>query len=126
MQTDSVKSCNELLRFAQQRWPTSRNFCARGAPILQFFRASWAQNLRDPDAGRLFDSYLNAMLTQSTLSEIMQFCSARWLSARNFCARGVPAFRNFLQMFRPIFAQILRDFDAGLARYLIRECKPIR
>ena len=31
-------------------------FCARRAEIfsgtLQFFRASWAQNLRDPDAGR--------------------------------------------------------------------------
>ena len=29
---DSEKSCNEVLRFAQPRWPTSRNFCARGAP----------------------------------------------------------------------------------------------
>ena len=26
------KSCNEGLRFAQPRWPSSRNFCARGAP----------------------------------------------------------------------------------------------
>ena len=77
MQTDSEKSCNEVLRFAQQRWPTSRNFCARGAPIfsgiLQFFRASWAQNLRYPDAGRLFDSDLNAMLTRSTLIEGVQY-----------------------------------------------------
>ena len=30
--TDSDKSCNEVLRFAQPRWPSSRNFCARGAP----------------------------------------------------------------------------------------------
>ena len=29
---DSEKSCNEVLRFAQPRWPSSRNFCARGAP----------------------------------------------------------------------------------------------
>ena len=26
------KSCNEGLRFAQPRWPSSRNVCARGAP----------------------------------------------------------------------------------------------
>ena len=26
------KSCNEGLRFAQPRWSSSRNFCARGAP----------------------------------------------------------------------------------------------
>ena len=30
--TDSDKSCNEVLRFAQPRWPSSRNFCARCAP----------------------------------------------------------------------------------------------
>ena len=29
---ESKKSCNEDLRFAQPRWPSSRNFCARGAP----------------------------------------------------------------------------------------------
>ena len=27
-----IKSCNEGLRFAQPRWPSSRNFFARGAP----------------------------------------------------------------------------------------------
>ena len=51
------KSCNEGPRFAQPRWPSSRNFCARGAPKFFgnfnfFFRASWAQSLRDPGAGR--------------------------------------------------------------------------
>ena len=29
---DSEKSCNEVLRFAQPRCPSSPNFCARGAP----------------------------------------------------------------------------------------------
>ena len=28
------KSCNEGPRFAQPRWPSSRNFCARGAPKI--------------------------------------------------------------------------------------------
>ena len=31
-QADSEQSCNEVLRFAQQRWRSSRSFCARGAP----------------------------------------------------------------------------------------------
>ena len=31
---DSEKSCSEALRFAQPCWPSSRNFCARGAPIF--------------------------------------------------------------------------------------------
>ena len=30
--TDLERSCNEILRFKQQRWPSSRNFCARSAP----------------------------------------------------------------------------------------------
>ena len=29
---DSEKSCNEVLQCVQPRWPSSRNFCARGAP----------------------------------------------------------------------------------------------
>ena len=40
---------------------------------LQFFRASWAQNLRDLDAGRLIFSDLNAILTLATLSDIVQY-----------------------------------------------------
>ena len=31
---------------------------------LHFFRASWAQNLRDPDAGRFLFSDLDAMMSQ--------------------------------------------------------------
>jgi len=51
------KSCFEVLRFAKPRWRSSRRFYARGAlkffrDFAIFFRASWAQNLRDPDAGR--------------------------------------------------------------------------
>ena len=44
--------------------------------------------------------------------------SARWLSVLNFSARDVPNFQKIVQNFRPIFAQILRDLDAGLARNL--------
>ena len=52
-------------------------FCARRAEnfpeICNFFRASWAQNLRDPDVGRLLFSDLNEILTLSTLSDIVQY-----------------------------------------------------
>ena len=48
----------------------ARRFCSG---ILHFFRASWAQNLRDSEVGRLFDSDMNAMLTRSTLSEVVQY-----------------------------------------------------
>ena len=34
MQTNLKKSCNDVLSFPKPRWPSSRNFCARGAPIF--------------------------------------------------------------------------------------------
>ena len=52
--------------------------------------------------------------------------SARWPSARNFCARGVPDFRKFCKFFARFFAQNLRHLDAGLARYLALERTPTR
>ena len=53
-------------------------------------------------------------------------CSARFPIACNFlCARRA-GFPEILQTFRLIFAQILRDLNAGLARYLTLECKPTR
>ena len=47
--------------------------------------------------------------------------SARWPSARNFCARGVPDFQKFCKFFARTFAQNLRHLDAGLARHLALE-----
>ena len=39
---ESEKYFNEVLRFAQPRWPSSRTFCARGAPTFfgNFLRAA--------------------------------------------------------------------------------------
>ena len=51
--------------------------------------------------------------------------SARWPSARNFCARGVPDLRKFSKNFRAIFAENLRHLDAGLELYLAFERTPI-
>ena len=50
--------------------------------------------------------------------------SARWPSVRNFLDAGRAEFPEFLQIFRQIFAQILRDLGAGLALYLALERAP--
>ena len=72
-------------------------------------------NLRDADAGRLLFSDLDAMLTRSTLSDVVQ-CAQRTLAeCAQFLCAGRAGFPEFLQIFRPIFAQILRDLDAALA-----------
>ena len=94
--------------------------------ILQFFRANWAQNLRDLDAGRLLFSNLNAMLTRSALNDIVQYAQRPMAegSARNFLCAGRAEFPEILQIFRPIFSQFLRDLDAGLALYLAFERTP--
>ena len=55
---------------------------------LQFFRASWAQNLRDPDAGRLLFSDLNAILTLSTLNDIVQYAQHTMAECTQFFGRG--------------------------------------
>ena len=52
--------------------------------------------------------------------------SARWQRARNFLCAGRAEFPEILQIFRPIFAQTLRDLDAGLALYLALERTPTR
>ena len=88
---------------------------------LQFFRASWAQNLRDPDAGRLLFSDLNAMPTRSTLNDIVQHAQRTMAECTQFLCAGRAEFPEILQIFRPIFSQFLRDLDAGLAHYLALE-----
>ena len=55
---------------------------------------------------------------------LCSMCSARWPSARKFCARGRAEFPEILQFFRPIFAETLRDLDAGLALYRAFERTP--
>ena len=84
----------------------------------QIFRAIWAQNLRDPDAGRLTFSNLDAIRLRSTLSDIVQHAQRTLAECMQFfCARRAE-FPLILQNFRQIFAQILRDLDAGLAHNL--------
>ena len=66
------------------------------------------------------------MLTRSTLSDVVQ-CAQRTLAeCTQFLCAGRAGFPEFLQIVRPIFAQILRDLDAGLARHLALERIPTR
>ena len=71
--------------------------------ILQFFRASWAQNLRDPDAGRLLCSDLDAILTRSALNDIMQYAQRTMAEGTQLFCAGRAEFPENLQNFRPIF-----------------------
>ena len=77
--------------------------------------------MRDPDAGRLLFSDLNALPTRLTLTGIVQNVQRTMAECTQFLCAGRAEFPEILQIFRPIFAQILRDLDAGLALYLAFE-----
>ena len=74
--------------------------------------------MRDVDAARLLFSDLDAMLTRSTLSDVVQSAQRTLAECTQFLCAGRAGFPEFLQFFRPIFAQLLLDLDAGLARHL--------
>ena len=58
------------------------------------------------------------MLTRSTLSDVVQYAQRTLAECTQFLCAGRGGSPEFLQMFRLIVAQILRDLDAGLARHL--------
>ena len=85
-----------------------RAACRIISETLQFFCASCAQNLCDPDAGRLFFSILNAILTRLTLSDVVRYAQLTIDECMHFFyARGVPDFWKF--------CNFLQDFCANLA-----------
>ena len=88
---------------------------------LQFFRASWARNLCDPDVKRLSFSDLNAMLTRSTLSDVVRYSQLTIDECTQFFVRGACRISGNFAIVCKIFAPNLRDLDAGLARYLALE-----
>ena len=84
-----------------------RAACRKFSETLQFFRASWAQNFCDPDAGRLFFSDLNAMLNRSTLSDVVRYAQLTIDECTQFsCAQGVPDFRKFCNSFARVARKI--------------------
>ena len=66
------------------------------------------------------------MLTRSTLNDIVQHAQRTIAECTQFLCAGRAEFPEILQIFRPIFAQTLRDLDAGLARYPAFERMPTR
>ena len=80
--------------------------------------------MRDPDAGRLMLSNIDAMRPRSTLSDVVQHAQRTLAECMQFFCAGRAEFPKILQNFRQIFAQILRDLDAGLARNLALERTP--
>ena len=87
-----------------------RDAC-RISGILQTFRAIFAQNLRDVDAGRALFSDLNAMLTRSSLSDAVQYAQRMLAECLHFFVRGAGAcrisdrnFANFSRIYCAEFA----------------------
>mgnify|MGYP003320403191 FL=1 len=66
------------------------------------------------------------MLTRSTLSDVVKYAQRTLAECTQFLCAGRAGFPEILQIFRAIFAQNLRDLDAGLARYLALERTPTR
>ena len=83
---------------------------------------------RDPLSRRrtLSFSDLNAIMTRSTLSDVVEYAQRTLAECTQFLCAGRAEFPEFLQIFRPIFAQILRNLGAGLALYLALERMPTR
>ena len=81
----------------------------RISEILQTFRAIFAQNLRDADAGDALFLELNAMLTRSTLSDAVQYAQRTLAECMHFLCAGRAGFPEILQIFSHL--------DAGLAVY---------
>ena len=75
--------------------------------ILQFFRASWAQNLRDPTLDAFFfGSECNADSMNSQRRSKLCAAHVGRLHAIFFCARGVPDFRKFCKFFARFLRKI--------------------
>ena len=69
-------------------------------------------------AGRLLFSDLDAMLTRSTLSDVVQ-CAQRTLAeCAQFLCAGRAGFPDFYKLFAQMFAQNLRELDARTPHHL--------
>ena len=66
-------------------------------------------------------SNLDAILTRSTLSDVVQYAQRTLAECMQFLCAGRAGIPKILQNVRPNFAQILRAPDAGLERNLAFE-----
>ena len=130
---ESDKYFNEVLRFAQPRWPSSRTFCARGAPKFfgnfqcNFFARVGRKICVIPTLDAcFFGSECNADSVNSRRR--CTVCAAHAGRLHEIFVRGAcrisGPISGIFATFRAIFAQHSRDLDAGLARYLASERTP--
>ena len=100
-------------------------FCARRAENFRKLCNSFARvgrkNCVFPTLDVCFSSDLNAMLTRSTLSDVVRYAQLTIDECTQFFVRGACRISGNFAIFCKIFAQNLRDLDAGLARYLASE-----
>ncbi len=109
--SDSKKRCKEMLRFqcTSTLAEYKQLYCAQRAEIFLefafffFFHESLAQNLRGPDAGRLLFSDLNAFLTLSTISDIVQCAQGTMAECTQFFERGACRTSGNFANFSPDF-----------------------
>ena len=85
---DATKFCSSCNHAGRIYATFLRAACRKFSETLQFFCASCAQNLCDPDAGRLSFSSLNAMLTRSTLSDVVRYAQLTIDECTQFFVRG--------------------------------------
>ena len=114
-------SFSKFLGFAQQRWQSSRNFCARGAPkFFENFASFFARVGRKvcvvPTLDAFLFSELNAMLNRSNLCDVVQYAQRTLAECIQFLCAGRAGFSEILQNFRPIVARTVCVLDAELAR----------
>ena len=100
-------------------------FCARRAENFRKLCNSFARvgrkNCVIPTLDVCFSSDLNAMLNRSTLSDVVRYAQLTIDECTQFFVRGACRISGSFAIFCKIFAQNLRDLDAGLARYLALE-----
>ena len=82
------------------RWPSARNFCARGVPDLENFAIFSREFCAKFASSRRWTRALSCIRTHAdshtSCNEVLRFVQPRWPSSGTFCARGAPKiFRNF-------------------------------
>ena len=102
-------------------------FCARRAENFRKLCNSFARagrkiiNCVIPTLDVCFSSDLNAMQTRSTLSDVLRYVKLTIDECTQFFVRGACRISGNFAIFCKIFAQNLRDLDAGLAHHLALE-----
>ena len=108
--SDSFKKCNEVLRFSQRMLAVcTQILCPRRAKIWKTFCNFFARFRRwSRRQTRAFSDVDALTAWPKALKMSCKLGSARWPSARNFCARGAPKIFKIFPIFSRDLAQSLK------------------